>query len=107
MITLTAPARERIQTFLANQTDAIGVRLGVTSTGCSGHGYHVEVATELRAGERTLEVNGVPMVVATADLPLLEGTVVDYRRDGLREGFAYANPNATGTCGCGASVTFG
>lgn len=106
MITLTAPARERMQTFLSSQPGAAGVRFGVTTSGCSGHGYRVEVATELRADEQPLAVDGVPLVVAGADLPLLDGTTIDYRRDGLREGFVFDNPHATAACGCGASVSF-
>lgn len=106
-ISITPPARERIRQFLAQTPDAVGVRFGVKRTGCSGFAYVVDLAEDARPDDQTLEVDGVRLIVDAKSLPMVEGTVIDFRRQGLNAAFVFHNPNATGECGCGESFTVG
>ena len=102
---MTAAARQRMRDFLDRDAAARGVRFGVRRTGCSGFGYVVELANELSEGERIIDIDGVPLVVDSASMALVEGTLIDFQRQGLNRGFVFDNPNATGACGCGESFT--
>ena len=104
-LALTPAARQRMQAFLAQSPQAAGVRFGVRRTGCSGFGYVVDLAGTVEAEDRVIEVDGVPLVVDARSLPLVDGTVIDFRREGLNASFVFHNPNATGQCGCGESFT--
>ncbi len=104
-ISLTPKAASRVRDYLARERQAVGLRLGVRRTGCSGLGYTVEFADAVREGDVVLDADGVPIVVAAEHLPLLDGARIDYVRDGLNEKFAFDNPNATGQCGCGESFS--
>ncbi|MGA7297563.1 MAG: iron-sulfur cluster assembly accessory protein [Rhodanobacteraceae bacterium] len=104
-IQITAPARERMQDFLSRNPEAAGVRFGVRRTGCSGFGYVVDLANESRPGDSTVEVDGIRLLIDPKSLPLVDGTVIDYQRQGLSASFVFHNPNATGECGCGESFT--
>jgi iron-sulfur cluster assembly protein len=106
-ITITPIARERMRQFLAQTPTAAGVRFGVKRTGCSGFAYVVDLAEAMGADDRTLDVDGVPVIVDARSLPLVEGTLIDFRREGLNASFVFHNPNATGECGCGESFTVG
>ena len=106
-ISITPPARERIRQFLAQTPDAVGVRFGVKRTGCSGFAYVVDLAEDARPDDQTLEVDGIRLIVDAKSLPMVEGTVIDFRRQGLNAAFVFHNPNATGECGCGESFTVG
>jgi iron-sulfur cluster assembly protein len=106
-ISITPPARERIRQFLAQTPDAVGVRFGVKRTGCSGFAYVVDLAEDARPDDQTLDVDGIRLIVDAKSLPMLEGTVIDFRRQGLNAAFVFHNPNATGECGCGESFTVG
>jgi len=106
-ITITPIARERMRQFLAQTPTAAGVRFGVKRTGCSGFAYVVDLAEAVGADDRTLDVDGVPVIVDARSLPLVEGTLIDFRREGLNASFVFHNPNATGECGCGESFTVG
>jgi iron-sulfur cluster assembly protein len=106
-ISITPPARERIRQFLAQTPDAVGVRFGVKRTGCSGFAYVVDLADAARAEDQTLEVDGIRLIVDAKSLPMVDGTVIDFRRQGLNAAFVFHNPNATGECGCGESFTVG
>ncbi|MBP1474405.1 iron-sulfur cluster assembly accessory protein [Frateuria sp. MAH-13] len=106
-ISITPPARERIRQFLAQTPDAVGVRFGVKRTGCSGFAYVVDLAEDARPDDQTLEVDGIRLIVDARSLPMVEGTVIDFRRQGLNAAFVFHNPNATGECGCGESFTVG
>ena len=106
-ITITPAASARMRQFLANAPTAAGVRFGVKRTGCSGFGYVVDLAQTVDAGESVVEIDGLPMVVSDANVALVEGTVIDFQRQGLNAGFVFHNPNATGACGCGESFTVG
>jgi iron-sulfur cluster assembly protein len=106
-ITITAAANQRMRQFLDRAPAAAGIRFGVKRTGCSGFGYVVDLADSVGADDHLVEVDGVPVVVDSKSLPLVDGTVIDFQRQGLNAGFVFHNPNATGECGCGESFTVG
>lgn len=102
-ISLTAAAREHVARSIAKRGKGLGVRLGVRPSGCSGMAYSVEFADDLAPGDRVFEDQGVKVIVNAESLGVLDGTVIDYGREGLNEGFRFDNPNARNTCGCGES----
>lgn len=104
-VQITDPARQRMHEFLTRNPEAAGVRFGVKPTGCSGFGYVVELAQTKGEGDQVLEVAGIPLIVDARSLPLVEGTVIDFQRQGINAAFVFHNPNATGECGCGESFT--
>lgn len=104
-ITITPAANERMRQFLANTPAAAGVRFGVKRTGCSGFAYVVDLADSVTADDQMVEVDGVRLIVDPKSLPLVDGTVIDFQRQGLNASFVFHNPNATGECGCGESFT--
>jgi iron-sulfur cluster assembly protein len=104
-ITLTAAAVNRVQQYVLGQGGGIGLRFGVRKTGCSGWAYTVDVADALREGDEVFEQNGVKVVVDAKSLPLLEGTEIDFVRQGLNRNFVFRNPNVAGECGCGESFS--
>lgn len=106
-ITITPAANQRMRHFLAQTPTAAGVRFGVKRTGCSGFAYVVDLAEAVGADDRLVEIDGVSVVVDNKSLPLVEGTVIDFQRQGLNASFVFHNPNATGECGCGESFTVG
>jgi iron-sulfur cluster assembly protein len=106
-ISITPPARERIRQFLAQTPTAVGVRFGVKRTGCSGFAYVVDLAEDARPDDQAMEVDGIRLIIDAKSLPMVEGTVIDFRRQGLNAAFVFHNPNATGECGCGESFTVG
>jgi iron-sulfur cluster assembly protein len=106
-ITITPAASARMRQFLANAPTAAGVRFGVKRTGCSGFAYVVDLAEAAQPDDQTLDVDGIALIVDAKSLPMVEGTVIDFRRQGLNAAFVFHNPNATGECGCGESFTVG
>src|ERR1700733_10492046 len=104
-IQLTPAARSRMQNFLDANPDAAGVRFGVRKTGCSGYAYMVEIAETIAANDQVIEQDGVRLVIDTKSLPLVDGTEIDFARQGLNAAFVFRNPNVTGECGCGESFT--
>ncbi len=104
-IQITPAARQRMQTFLAAQPEAAGVRFGVRRTGCSGYAYVVEIADRVAANDRVVEADGVRLVVDDKSVPYVDGTEIDFARQGLNASFVFRNPNVTGECGCGESFT--
>lgn len=106
-ITITPAANERMRHFLAGTPTAAGVRFGVKRTGCSGFAYVVDLADAVGEGDRLVEVDGLPLIVDDKSLAMVEGTVIDFQRQGLNASFVFHNPNATGECGCGESFTVG
>ena len=104
-ITLTESAARQITTFIAERGEGIGFRLGVKRTGCSGFAYVVDVADHLTEDDMLLENRGIKIVVNTEHLPLLEGTEIDFVRQGLSNSFRFRNPNVSGECGCGESFS--
>lgn len=104
-IELTTAASTRMREFLVRNPAAQGVRFGIKRTGCSGFGYTVDLATAIADGDRVFDLDGVRVVVDAKALPFVDGTRIDYVRDGLNAAFAFHNPNAVGECGCGESFT--
>ncbi len=102
-ITLTDAAASRIETFLANRGKGIGIRLGVKTNGCSGMAYVLEFADESDDSDTVFEDHGLKVIVDPKSLVYLDGTEVDFAKEGLNEGFKFNNPNAKGECGCGES----
>jgi iron-sulfur cluster assembly protein len=102
-ITITEAAAKRVQTFLANRGKGLGVRLGVRTSGCSGMAYEMEFVDEIREDDQVFEDRGVKVIIDAKSLVYLDGTEVDYAREGLNEGFKFNNPNAKSACGCGES----
>ncbi len=106
-IQLTEAALKRMQAFLARTPDAVGVRFGVRRTGCSGYAYTVDVADRVTEDDTVFDQGGVRVLVDPKTLAFVDGTEIDYRRQGLNAAFVFRNPNATGECGCGESFTVG
>ena len=105
-ISITEQGANRINDFLANRGSGIGVRLGVKTTGCSGMAYVIEFVDEVNADEDvTFESNGVTIVVDKKSLVYIDGTEMDFVKEGLNEGFEFKNPNEKDACGCGESFT--
>ena len=102
-ILLTDSAANRVRSYLDARDDSIGLRLGVTKTGCSGYSYVINYAEELRDSDVIFEDKGVKVVVDPEALALIDGTEVDFVKNGLNEAFSFRNPNITGECGCGES----
>jgi iron-sulfur cluster assembly protein len=104
-VTLTDAAANRVQTFLANRGKGIGIRLGIKTTGCSGLAYVLEFVDELDEGDEVYEHNGVKVIIDAKSMVYLDGTELDYTKEGLNEGFKFTNPNQKDECGCGESFT--
>ena len=104
-VTLTERAANRVQNFLENRGKGIGLRVGVKTSGCSGMAYSLEFADEFDGEELTFESHGVTLLVDTRSLAYLDGTELDYAREGLNEGFKFNNPNVKASCGCGESFS--
>ncbi len=104
-ITLTAAAAERVSSFLANRGKGLGVRLGVKTSGCSGMAYVIEFVDETNEDDTVFEDHGVKVIIDKKSLIYLDGTELDFGKEGLNEGFKFNNPNAKNQCGCGESFT--
>jgi iron-sulfur cluster assembly protein len=102
-ITLTEAAAGRVKEFLDNRGKGIGLRLGVKTTGCSGMAYVVEFADAVEADDVVFEDHGIKVIINPKSLVYLDGTELDYAREGLNEGFKFNNPNVKDMCGCGES----
>lgn len=104
-IRLAPDALQRVRRYLVDSPDALGLRVGVRKTGCSGWGYVVDMAREHRDGDAVSEQDGVRIYVDGDSLPLVSGTEIDFVKQGLGEQFVFRNPNVQGECGCGESFT--
>jgi iron-sulfur cluster assembly protein len=104
-ISLTESAANRVKTFLSTRGHGVGLRLGVRKTGCSGFAYVINYADEAQPGEVAFEDRGVKVFVDSESLVLLDGTTVDFVKQGLNEAFRFRNPNVKGECGCGESFS--
>ena len=102
-ITLTEKAATHVQGFLSKRGKGVGLRLGVRTTGCSGLAYKLEYADEAKPEDATFVSHGVTVVVDPKSLPYIDGTELDFAREGLNEGFRFRNPNVKDECGCGES----
>lgn len=104
-VTLTAQAAEHIEKYLSKRGKGVGLRLGVRTTGCSGMAYKLEYVDDPETDDQIFESHGVKVFVDPKSLAYLDGTQLDYAREGLNEGFKFSNPNEKATCGCGESFT--
>ncbi|HKS56355.1 MAG TPA: iron-sulfur cluster assembly protein IscA [Steroidobacteraceae bacterium] len=104
-ISLTAAAADRIRSFLGRRGHGVGLRLSVKKTGCSGFAYVVNYADEIGADDVVFEDQGVKVIVDRPSLGFIDGTEVDFVKQGLNEAFRFRNPNVKGECGCGESFT--
>jgi iron-sulfur cluster assembly protein len=104
-IQLTESAATRIRTFLASRGHGVGLRLGVRKTGCSGFAYVVNYADGQQPDDVVFEDRGVRVFVDPGSLKLIDGTIVDFVKQGLNEAFRFRNPNVKGECGCGESFS--
>lgn len=105
-LTLSEVAATRVKTFLSKRGKGIGVRLGVRTSGCSGMAYVIEFVDSVNAGEdEVFNSHGISIVVDKKSLVYLNGTEIDYTKEGLNEGFKFTNPNESDRCGCGESFT--
>ncbi len=102
-ITLTDAAADRVKNFIDNRGKGVGLRLGVRTTGCSGMAYVLEFADEVEETDVVFEDNDVKVVVDPKSLVYLDGTELDFGKEGLNEGFKFKNPNVKDECGCGES----
>jgi iron-sulfur cluster assembly protein len=102
-IKVSEAAANRALSFLKNRGSGIGLRLGVKTTGCSGLAYVLEFVDEVNADDSVFEDNGLKVIIDGKSLVYLDGTNLDFAKEGLNEGFQFNNPNANGECGCGES----
>ncbi|MDB5774433.1 MAG: iscA [Herbaspirillum sp.] len=102
-ITLTEKAAKHISRYLERRGKGIGLRLGVRTNGCSGLAYTLEYVDESASEDRMFESHGVNVFVDPKSLPFIDGTELDFAREGLNEGFKFQNPNVKNECGCGES----
>lgn len=101
-ITLTENAARHVQAFLAKRA-SVGLRLAVKTSGCSGMAYALEFADAADQDDLRFESHGVTLLIDPKSLPYLDGTELDFVREGLNEGFKFNNPNVKNQCGCGES----
>jgi iron-sulfur cluster assembly protein len=104
-ITLTENAATRVQKFLAQRGQGIGLRLGVRTSGCSGLAYTLEFVDESLPDDCRFDSHGITVLVDPKSLAILDGTELDFVREGMNEGFKFNNPNSKAQCGCGESFT--
>ena len=104
-ITMTETAAERVKNFLDQRGKGEGLRLGVKTTGCSGMAYVLEFVDNIEDDDKVFESQGVKIIVDPKSLLYLDGTELDFAKEGLNEGFKFNNPNVKDMCGCGESFT--
>lgn len=104
-ISLTQAAAERVRAFLSRRGHGLGLRLSVKKTGCSGFAYVVNYADDVGKDDVVFQDQGVTVVVDRDSLGYIDGTEVDFIKQGLNEAFRFRNPNIKGECGCGESFT--
>lgn len=102
-ITLTQSAADRVESFLANRGKGVGLRLGVKTSGCSGMAYILEFADGINDDDNVFEDKNVKIIVDKKSLVYIDGTELDFVKEGLNEGFKFKNPNVSNECGCGES----
>jgi len=104
-ITLSDSAAERVKKFLESRGKGVGLRLGVRTSGCSGMAYVLEFVDEIEENDAVFEDHGIKIIIDPKSLVYLDGTQLDFKREGLNEGFEFNNPNVKDMCGCGESFT--
>ncbi|HEX2825474.1 MAG TPA: iron-sulfur cluster assembly accessory protein [Burkholderiales bacterium] len=104
-IRLTESAAKQIQAQLAKRGKGLGLRVGVKKVGCSGFAYTYDYADEVREGDATFESHGTRVVVDSKSLDFLNGSTLDFVKEGLKQAFKFENPNVDAMCGCGESFS--
>ncbi|MBT5892030.1 MAG: iron-sulfur cluster assembly accessory protein [Chromatiales bacterium] len=104
-ITLTESAAERVRNCLSERGSGVGLRLGITKTGCSGFAYVVNYADSIEPEDTVFDAAGVAVIVDQSVLEMIDGTEIDFVKQGLNEAFKFRNPKSTGECGCGESFS--
>ncbi|MFT5653880.1 MAG: iron-sulfur cluster assembly protein, partial [Psychromonas sp.] len=104
-ITMTEPAAKHVAAFLSNRGKGIGLRLAVKTSGCSGMAYVLEFVDVLNDDDQVFIDKGVKVIVDKKSLLYIDGTELDFVKEGLNEGFEFNNPNIDGECGCGESFS--
>jgi iron-sulfur cluster assembly protein len=104
-ITITESAAERVNSFLQNRGKGLGIRLAVQTSGCSGMAYKLEFVDQQEDDDVIFEDRDIKVFIDPKSLVYLDGTEVDFAKEGLNEGFVFNNPNAKGGCGCGESFS--
>jgi iron-sulfur cluster assembly protein len=102
-LSVTPKAAKQIRKALDQRGGGVGLRLAVKTSGCSGYAYAIEFADAVRDDDLSFVTEGVQLVVDRQSLPMIDGTQLDWVREGLNEGFKFLNPKASATCGCGES----
>jgi iron-sulfur cluster assembly protein len=102
-VTLSEQAAKHVANYMSKRGKGIGLRLGVRTSGCSGMAYKLEFADATEPDDILFESHGVTVLIDPKSLPYLDGTELDYTREGLNEGFKFNNPNVKDACGCGES----
>ena len=102
-VSLTESAANRVTSFLANRGKGVGLRLGVRTSGCSGMAYVLEFADVINEDDVVFEDHGIKVIIDGKSIVYLDGTEVDFVKEGLNEGFKFNNPNVNSECGCGES----
>jgi|SRR5690606_3659594 len=104
-VTLTEAAARHVRNSLISRGKGQGIRVGIKTTGCSGLAYVLEYVDELKDGDKVFESHGLQVVVDDNSLSFIDGTELDFVREGINEGFKFNNPNVRGECGCGESFS--
>jgi iron-sulfur cluster assembly protein len=102
-ITLTESAAKHVQNYLTKRGKGVGLRFGVRTTGCSGMAYKLEFVDAPGEEDQAFESFGVKVFVDPKSLVYINGTELDFVKEGLNEGFKFNNPNEKDKCGCGES----
>jgi len=102
-VTLTDAAAEHVNNYLEKRGKGVGLRLGVRTTGCSGLAYKLEFADEANPEDKQFESQGIQLFIDPKSMPYIDGTELDFGKEGLNEGFKFRNPNVKSECGCGES----
>jgi len=104
-IQLTESAAKQIRAQIAKRGSGIGLRVGVKEVGCSGFQYTYDYADEVRADDSQFEAHAAKVVVDAKSLEFIDGSTLDFVKDGLKQTFKFVNPNVDATCGCGESFS--
>ncbi|MFM2112010.1 MAG: iron-sulfur cluster assembly protein IscA [Pseudomonadota bacterium] len=102
-VSLTEAAARHVTKYLSKRGKGVGIRLGVKTTGCSGLAYKLEYVDDVEPEDVVFENFGVKLLIDPKSLAYLDGTTLDFVREGLNEGFKFNNPNERDKCGCGES----
>lgn len=104
-LSLTQSAADRVHSYLERRGSGVGLRVGVKKTGCNGYAYIINYADEVDESDVVFEDRGIKLIVDSVSLGLIDGTEVDFVKEGLNEAFRFRNPNVSGECGCGESFS--